>query len=154
MTNFMKCPACDRSLAEQQIDNLRVEVCRGGCGGIWFDSFELPQLAADDASSEESLLRVERDPRLQLDPARPRLCPRCAGVEIRRVLFSPGGRAGMGECPKCGGCWLEHGELAEIYAERYLMGDAGQKGSAGASDELMRYLYEVRTGRRNKSRWP
>jgi Zn-finger nucleic acid-binding protein len=35
----MKCPACKNVLQEMTVDNVTVDICKGGCGGIWFDNF-------------------------------------------------------------------------------------------------------------------
>ena len=36
----MKCPACFNQVTEMQVGSLVVDVCDGGCGGIWFDVFD------------------------------------------------------------------------------------------------------------------
>ena len=57
---MMKCPACSRELAEVQVGSLLVDVCQGGCGGIWFDAFELQRM--DEAHEPgEPLLDLRRD---------------------------------------------------------------------------------------------
>ena len=40
----MQCPACFHQLTQLQVGNLFVDVCQGGCGGIWFDGFELQRV--------------------------------------------------------------------------------------------------------------
>ena len=40
----MKCPACDRELTETQVGAVAVDICQGGCGGVWFDAFELQRV--------------------------------------------------------------------------------------------------------------
>ena len=37
----MKCPACENELTEKIFANVPLDVCEGGCGGVWFDWFEL-----------------------------------------------------------------------------------------------------------------
>ena len=37
----MNCPACGNVLKEMTVSDISVDVCQGGCGGIWFDNFEL-----------------------------------------------------------------------------------------------------------------
>jgi hypothetical protein len=39
----MKCPRCDGSLTESQVDEVTIDTCNK-CGGIWLDSGELEQL--------------------------------------------------------------------------------------------------------------
>ncbi len=40
----MKCPACGNALTEKTVDPITLDVCQGGCGGIWFDNFELQKV--------------------------------------------------------------------------------------------------------------
>jgi uncharacterized protein len=97
---------------------LEVDVCDGGCGGIWFDHYELAKVdeAADTAG--EGLLDVDRDPSLQVDLDRRRLCPKCAdGVVMMRHFTSVERKVTVDECPECGGIWLDAGELRAIRTE-------------------------------------
>ena len=54
----MKCPACFNELTEMQVGSVKVDVCEGGCGGIWLDAFELQRV--DD--EEEELVEIEGEP--------------------------------------------------------------------------------------------
>ena len=47
----MNCPACGRKLAEITVDDVTVDICRHGYGGIWFDGYELQQV--DEAHEGE-----------------------------------------------------------------------------------------------------
>lgn len=90
-----------------------MDACRGGCGGIWFDNFELRQV--DEASEKlgESLAAVEFNPdAILLRDKRP--CPKCAGFTMLQHKFSRDKPVTVDECPNCGGVWLDGGELAEI----------------------------------------
>jgi Zn-finger nucleic acid-binding protein len=50
------------------------------------------------------------------DPA-PRLpCPVCLGTTMDRVAFGPGGALQIDHCRRCGGVWLEHGEVQALRA--------------------------------------
>ena len=40
----MRCPACATTLTEIQVPPIKVDVCEGGCGGIFFDNFELSRV--------------------------------------------------------------------------------------------------------------
>ena len=46
-TSSMKCPRCDGSLRENEVDEVMVDTCEK-CGGIWLDSGELEQLTRRD----------------------------------------------------------------------------------------------------------
>ena len=146
----MKCPACFNELTQRQVGTLVVDVCDGGCGGVWFDAFELQQVDEERESAGERLLDIRRDPRVQVDFQRKRLCPRCPEMKLKRHFFSAKRRVEVDECPNCGGYWLDAGELAQIRLEK---SDASQ-GEEGApstiSSEVIRYLYRLQSQKQSK----
>jgi uncharacterized protein len=143
----MKCPACFNELTSFQVSDLTVDVCQGGCGGIWFDAFELQKVDDEGEVAGEPLLDIERDERLVLDKSRKRECPRCAGVKLHRHFFSAKRRVEVDECPGCGGYWLDAGELALIRAEKSQAAAVAQAGQRGISIDVIRYVYRLRTER-------
>jgi len=110
----MKCPACDGTLCEKEAGGIIVDVCEGGCGGLWFDNFELRKFDEPHEAEGEALLDVETDPAALVDLAVRRECPVCPGIVMMRHPFSPCDEVEIDECPKCGGVWLDAGELATI----------------------------------------
>jgi hypothetical protein len=112
---MMICPACDHALTEMRLGKLPVDVCQGGCGGLWFDNFELQK--ADDEFAAEAILRIQRDDHRLVDYERRRPCPRCDGVVMMRHFFSGRRETEVDTCPSCGGVWLDAGELAAIRRE-------------------------------------
>jgi len=44
----------------------------------------------------------------------PRLCPRCPELVLERKWFSDLKQVEIDQCPKCGGVWLDAGELEEV----------------------------------------
>ena len=145
----MKCPACYNELTEIQFGNLAVDVCQGGCGGIWFDAFELEQVDEERESVGEPLVHIRRDERLVVDASRKRACPRCPDIKLHRHFFSARRRVEVDQCPNCGGYWLDAGELALIRAERNQSAAAQQAGPSGLSSEDIRYLYRLRAEKRS-----
>ena len=139
----MKCPACFNDLTEVQVGSLAVDVCQGGCGGIWFDAFELQRADEEQEVAGEPLLSIERDERIKVDPARKRDCPRCAGVKLKRHFFSPKRRVEVDECPSCGGYWLDAGELAQIRLEKSQTAPLQQAAASTISSDVIRYLYRL-----------
>jgi Zn-finger nucleic acid-binding protein len=114
----MNCPACSRLLTRKRVGEIEVDVCEGGCGGIWFDHFELKKVDEPSESAGEALLEVARDPSLTVDLDVRRTCPRCAdGVVLMRHYTSVKRRVTIDECPQCGGVWLDAGELRNIRSE-------------------------------------
>ena len=140
----MKCPACFNELACLQVGNLTVDVCQGGCGGIWFDAFELQRVDEENEEAGERLLEIRRDERIRVDPSRKRECPRCDGIKLQRHFFSAKRRVEVDECPNCGGYWLDAGELAQIRAERAGT-DAEKAAEHNISADVIRYLYKLQT---------
>ena len=144
----MKCPACFNKLTELQVGTLVLDACQGGCGGIWFDAFELQKVDEEHETAGEPLLHIPRDERLVVDSSRKRECPRCAGVKLHRHFFSARRRIEVEQCPNCGGYWLDAGELALIRAEKSQAAIADQAGQANISQAVIRYLYRLRAEER------
>jgi Zn-finger nucleic acid-binding protein len=143
MVEDMRCPACFNELRKTQVGSLEVDVCQGGCGGIWFDAFELQRVDEEQEAAGEPLLHIERDPRIVLDSARKRDCPRCAGVKLHRHFFSAKRRVEVDQCPNCAGYWLDAGELSRIREERSEDATVHELRKTTISSEVIRYLYRL-----------
>jgi Zn-finger nucleic acid-binding protein len=96
------------------VDDITVDVCKGGCGGIWFDNFELKKFDEPHECAGEALLDVERDESLVVDTERKRNCPKCDDIVMMRHFFSVKKQIAIDECPSCAGIWLDAGELSQI----------------------------------------
>jgi uncharacterized protein len=145
----MKCPACFNELTQMQVGKLVVDVCQDGCGGIWFDAFELQQVD-EETEPAEPLLHIRRDSRVVIDPVRKRDCPRCAGVKLHRHFFSAKRRVEVDQCPNCAGYWLDAGELAQIRAEKSETAGTEQ-GPHTISGDFIRYLYRLQQEHRSQN---
>lgn len=110
----MHCPACSRTLRELEIAGFTVDVCDGGCGGIWFDQFEVARFDEPHESEGESLIDVARDPSLTVDHSRRHNCPKCSDSVMARHFWSARKQVEIDECYVCGGFWLDCGELGSI----------------------------------------
>jgi uncharacterized protein len=124
----MKCPACGYLLTSRKAGDISVDTCEGGCGGVWFDNFELRRV---DAAGAESLSHVARDPMLRVDHESKRRCPRCADQVMRRRFFSRLRGVVVDECPECAGLWLDAGEFEAVQKESVALA-AIQASQAGA----------------------
>jgi uncharacterized protein len=113
----MNCPACDRVLTQLTVGKLTVDVCQGGCGGIWFDNFELRKVDDPQEFEGGALLHVGRDENVVVDTDRRRKCPKCPNIVMMRHFFSEQRQVEVDECPGCGGVWLDDGELSMIRKE-------------------------------------
>jgi Zn-finger nucleic acid-binding protein len=110
----MKCPACSNALKQMTIEDVTVDVCKGGCGGIWFDNFELKKFDEPHESAGEALLDVERSESVVVDRSRRLKCPKCDDIVMMRHFFSVKRQVIVDECPGCGSFWLDPGELGKI----------------------------------------
>lgn len=144
----MKCPACYNDLTQLQVGALTIDVCQDGCGGIWFDAFEL-QKVDEVHEPGEPLLDLRRDESLTLDLARKRECPRCDGVKLHRHFFSARRQVQVDECPNCGGYWLDAGELAQIRAERAEAETGNKAQRSSISSDFIRYIYRLQSAQRD-----
>ncbi len=110
----MKCAACGNELKQKTVENITIDVCEGGCGGLWFDAFELKKVDEKHESAGEALLEIERDEDVKVDHSSGRKCPRCGNMPMLRHFFSTKQAVEVDECPSCAGFWLDAGELARI----------------------------------------
>jgi Zn-finger nucleic acid-binding protein len=140
----MKCPACFNELTEVQVGAVKVDICHDGCGGIWFDAFELRRVDEQHEAAGDHLIHIQRDPKVIVDPSRKRACPRCEGVKLQRHLFGPKSKVEVDHCPNCAGYWLDAGELEKIRLEQ--KPDSGAKAvpKGQMTTEVIRYLYRMR----------
>ena len=113
----MQCPACGKTLAQQAAGEIVVDVCGAGCGGIWFDAFELEKVDDAHESAGEALLDTAPDQPLEVDCRARRNCPRCADTVMMRHFFGVKREVEIDECPGCGGIWLDRGELGAIRSQ-------------------------------------
>lgn len=113
----MNCPACGKVLGEMTVGDVTVDVCRGGCAGIWFDNFEIGKVDEAHEAAGEKLLDLRRSRSITVDPDQQRSCPKCRGQVMMRHFFSVKHQVEVDECPACGGIWLDQGELGRIRAE-------------------------------------
>jgi len=110
----MNCPACGNQLQQITVSDVTVDVCKGGCGGIWFDNFELKKFDEPHESAGEELLDIERDESIVVDRSQKIKCPKCDDIVMMRHFFSTKKEVEVDECPNCCGIWLDAGELGRL----------------------------------------
>ena len=111
----MKCPTCDVDLDQVTIENIQLDVCKDGCGGIWFDRFELEKMDESHEFTDENLIDVLAiESPVGYDPTLKRRCPKCGDMIMMRHFFSIKKEVEVDHCPKCAGYWLDEGELFKI----------------------------------------
>ena len=123
----MKCPACSNQLEQMTVGEVTVDVCKGGCGGMWFDNFEIKKFDEPHESAGEALLDVDHNPGMVVDAEQKRKCPKCDDIVMMRHFFSVKKKVEIDECPGCAGIWLDAGELKQI---RSLFNTEGERHQA------------------------
>lgn len=113
----MKCPACSKALRIMLVSGVELEVCDGGCGGIWFDQFEFKKFDEQHEPDAETILRLKVDPLVKVDYSKQRACPKCVNIVMRTNFVSIKRQVKIDECAKCAGIWLDAGELQNIRME-------------------------------------
>lgn len=113
----MKCPACRRELKNIKVGSVNLDICQGGCGGIWFGGAELDKVVKSVAVGTKTVAEITRSIEVTADEHRVIKCVSCRGVKLEQKLFSLGSGVIMDRCPKCEGIWLDHGELETIREE-------------------------------------
>jgi Zn-finger nucleic acid-binding protein len=113
----MKCPACSRELHSVTAGAIVVDACQDGCGGTWFDNFELRKVDEAHEVDGHVIMAIPADPAVSVEPGKRYACPRCEGIVMLRHFFSPKRTVEVDRCPGCNGIWLGAGELAAIRGE-------------------------------------
>jgi uncharacterized protein len=114
----MECPACGHALSPKTAGDITVDVCAGGCGGIWFDHYELRKVDEQSEAVGAELLDVGRDPSVVVDRDKRYACPKCTdGAVLFRHFWSVKHEVTIDECPECGGVFLDAGELGAIRSQ-------------------------------------
>lgn len=131
----MNCPACGHQLSAHQVGEVTVDVCRGGCGGVWFDNYELQKVDESFEPADEGLLHVECDPAVAVDPTARRQCPCCDDTVMMRHHFSVRREIEVDRCPRCNGYFLDRGELAAIRGQ-FASEEARREAARQTFDEL------------------
>jgi len=152
----MKCPACGRTLRPMTVGELTVDACQGGCGGIWFDNFELKKVDERHEAAGEPLLQIARDESIAVDMKRKRHCPKCETITMLRHDFGVAQDVEIDECGGCGGIWLDHGELARIrgrYASAEEREQAEREYIAGFQQQLQSMHAESEEKMRSATRF-
>ncbi len=113
----MKCPACTASLLEFRSGEVLVDVCSSACGGVWFDPNELDKLDEINEAVPQHILRPVKNAHVVIDHNRKRECPRCTGSALEKKLHDEHYQLEIDECAKCGGIWLDLGELDNLRSD-------------------------------------
>ncbi|MFV8816522.1 zf-TFIIB domain-containing protein [Haliea sp. E17] len=131
----MECPACKSTFAHVEIDGIQVDICKGGCGGIWFDTFEFRKFDEPHEEAGTELLNIPVDPTVKVDREVRINCPKCDNITLMRNFFSVKKEVEIDTCANCAGVWLDMGELNHI-RKQYASEEERKADAAAAFDEM------------------
>lgn len=121
----MKCPHDGAPLSKQIYEaGIEIDQC-AVCGGLWLNNDELERIQEEcerDYSPEIHELPnlVDQAYAMALAKSKPTVnCPGC-GDEMERCEHGGCSQIMIDNCPKCGGVWLDDGELKalEVFFEK------------------------------------
>jgi Zn-finger nucleic acid-binding protein len=99
-----------------QNHGVKLDVCMEGCGGIWFDWQELRKTDEVHEADAQFIEKLGQSKTTKIDLKKQLNCPMCEGVVMVRRFWSTKRQVEMDECGKCGGMWLDAGELTHIHS--------------------------------------
>jgi len=110
----MKCPRTGKNLKPIKLANIEIDISEG-CGGVWFDNFELEKFVSPSDDIGDILAEHMKEFHMPLKDNEKRLkCPRDTDVVMMRRFYSGKLQIEIDECPQCGGIWLDTEELDGI----------------------------------------
>lgn len=113
----MKCPVCRAELSPSSSGSHIIDVCPQ-CGGIWFDSTELSDVAKDmiqnDAAQDQKTAVAFQSRSKPADGEElKKFCPRC-GILTEVFNYCYDSNIFLDKCPSCHGLWADRGELERV----------------------------------------
>lgn len=153
----MKCPRTGKPMKQMDFNGVTIDLSEG-CGGVWFDQHELKkfdEVHEIDGDVIVSHMKMYKNP--LVDEAHRLKCPKCESIIMMRHFYSPKHQIEIDECAKCGGVWLDVGELERI---RELFPTQKDRDSAGDdlvqnfldSSEFKKHEQEFKTSMENMGR--
>ena len=111
---ILNCPACDKVMKKIYVseNNINVDICTEGCGGIFFDNREFEKFDEKHENAEEILSKLSKKEFVKVNEKELRICPAC-GASMTKV-GAAGGEVEIDVCYSCGGKFLDYGELEKI----------------------------------------
>lgn len=109
----MDCPVCSKSMTQKNLGGVTVQVCAEGCKGIWFECGELAKLDEVNEGVGQALRDALAAPRTNDANRADLTCPKCQ-ISMHHHLYEGEKEVNIDECDKCGGIFLDSGELKAI----------------------------------------
>ncbi len=109
----MICPACQKQMIGEDFGGVKIDVCKDGCKGMWFDWMELCKLDEKNEGLGKALKDALNNPRNNDENRGQINCPKC-GLPMHIHKYESTKEVNVDECYKCGGFYLDSGELRAI----------------------------------------
>ena len=112
---ILVCPACHKRLEKIKLESvgITVDICLNGCGGIYFNNKEMPIVMKSSEAFEELKKACDGKEFNRVDDTEVRECPFC-GSNMVKNYTSYSKEVQIDECYRCGGKFLDNGELQKI----------------------------------------
>ncbi len=138
----MECPSCSHKLTRLTAGDIELDICKGGCGGVWFDRNELLKFDEQHEFDVTRVLGIERDPNAQVTFDERKLCPCCSNEPLVRQYLDHKNKIEMDQCWNCAGIWLDVGELDTLRSQ-YSTFEERSKAANLMIDDVMKQHQEA-----------
>jgi 2-aminomuconate deaminase len=137
----VRCPRCHSTTASRQYGDVTVHQCTT-CRGIFLHKGELNKVA-EPTSGDLEFSTLDLDTFDHEDSYGPIECPECDDVIMKKVEFNIHTNIILDWCKRCGGFWLEKGELDRINEEVRKLNDASGGDSGPAMLWFARFIWSL-----------
>lgn len=147
----MNCPVCQEKLTREIINTIEIDLCKRGCGGLWFDRFEIKKFDEPHEINISTQIKKTKD---HFKKSHERSCPKCEGVVLMTRFSSIKQKVEINECANCAGIWLDGGELSQIRNEFQTEQDrilAAEKFAEETFTELLKQTPKIPPAHNKKS---
>ena len=108
----MRCPACTAELETVTAGDIQLDLCKKGCGGVWFDQDELLKFDEQHEFPTHEILSIAKEKEgIKVDSSKIKKCPKCPDEVMARQFLDVKHEVEMDQCWNCSGIWLDVGEV-------------------------------------------
>lgn len=134
---IMNCPVCQKAMVVEDFGGVKIDVCKSGCKGLWFDWFELGKLDEQNEGLGKALQQALSYKRVN-DKNRGQIkCPKCS-IPMHVHKYQSDKEVNIDECYECAGFFLDSGELKSI-RENFMSEEERQVYTQKLINELPEY---------------
>ncbi len=115
---IITCPACGKQMKKVNLADMNssIDICLDGCGGIFFNNYELEKICKNEKNIEEIENLLKDKVFEEVDSSKTRTCPEC-GIPMLKHFTSEKQTVEIDECYDCGSKFLDYGELQAFINE-------------------------------------